>query len=157
MLKEKCIYYNPVQEGYYLVLSIGEDLVYGRRGDFEKTSNLEDWINQDGPGIRFKIDDIIINRDYIRNYYLDEKCLDQFELVRELSDEEFYLIEILTNSRYRFPATLIDINKYTGNEEILDIIRAHKDREKELKKLKKEIYDLEKELCISLCKFPCVN
>ena len=145
MLKEKCIYYNPIQEGYYLVLS-KSDMIYGRRGDYVKTSNLEDWINQDGPGIRFKIDDIIINKDYIRNYYLNEKCLEQFELVRELSDEEFYPIEILICSRYKWPETLIDINKFKDNEEVLDIVRVHRDRERELEKLKKEIYLLEKDL-----------
>jgi hypothetical protein len=149
-LKEKCIYYNPIQEGYYLVLAIDDKMIYGRRGDFVKTSNLEDWINQDGPGIQFKIDDIIINRDYIRNYYLNENCLDQFELVKELSDEEFYLMEILISSRYNFPTALIEVSKYIENDEILDILRAHKDREKELEKLKKEIHNLEQELYISI-------
>lgn len=144
-LKEKCIYYNPIQEGYYLVLSI-EGMVYGRRGDFVSTSNLEDWINQDGPGLRFKIDDIIINKDYILNYYLNEEYLDKFELVRELTDEEFYPMEILIHSRYEWPETLIDINKFKNNEEILDIVRAHRDRERELENLKREIYLLEKDL-----------
>ncbi len=144
-IKEKCIYYNPIQEGYYLVLSIG-DMIYGRRGDFVNTSDLEDWINQDGPGIRFKIDDIIINRDYIRNYYLDEECLDKFELVRELSDEEFYLIEIFTFSDYSWPEALIDINKFKDNEEVLDIVRTHKQIEEELAQLEKEIKYLEIDL-----------
>ena len=144
-LKEKCIYYNPIQEGYYLVLSVG-DMIYGRRGDLIKTSNLEDWINQDGPGIRFKIGDIIINKDYIRNYYLDEEYLDKFELVRELSDEEFYPIEILTYSNYKWPEALVEIDKIKDNSEIFDIVRAHKDREKELKILNKEIKALEVDL-----------
>ena len=121
-------------------------MVYGRRGDFVKTSDLEDWINQDGPGVRFKIGDIIIGKNYIRNYNLDEKCLEQFELVRELTEEEFYPIEILTFSNYNWPATLIDIDKIKDDEEVLDIVRAHKDREKELEKLNKEIKTLEIDL-----------
>ena len=59
-LKEKCIYYNPSKGGYYLVLSIS-DMIYGRCGDMINSTNLERWINQDGTGLRFKIDDIIIN------------------------------------------------------------------------------------------------
>lgn len=144
-LKEKCIYYNPIQEGYYLVLSIS-DMIYGRSGDYIKTSNLEDWINQDGPGLSFKIDDIIINIDYIRNYYLDDKSLDKFELVRELSDEEFDLIEILTFSDYRWPAAIIDIDKIKDNEEVLDLVRTHKQIEEELEHLEKEIKYLEIDL-----------
>lgn len=140
-LKEKCVYYNPIQEGYYLVLAIDDKMTYGRRGDYVKTSNLEDWINQDGPGISFKLDDIIINSDYIRNYYLDEKCLEQFELVRELSDEEFYPIEILINSRYNFPETLIDMNK--PKEELTNtIVEGIKKRELEVEKLTLEIRNL---------------
>lgn len=148
-LKEKCIYYNPIQEGYYLVLSIS-DMIYGRRGDYVKTSALEDWINQDGPGVKFKIGDIIIGKDYIRNYNLDEKCLEQFELVKELTDEEFYPIEILTFSNYGWPAALIDIDNIKDNEGVLDIVRAHKDREKELEKLNKEIKALEIDLYMAI-------
>lgn len=144
-LKEKCIYYNPIQEGYYLVLSIS-DMIYGRSGDYVKTSTLENWINQNGPGVRFKIRDIIINRNYIRNYNLNEECLEQFELVRELTDEEFYLIEILTFSNYNWPATLIDIDNIKNNKKVFNIIKAHKDKEKELEKLNKEIKILEIDL-----------
>ena len=54
-LKEKCIYYNPIQEGYYLVLASDKEMFYGRRGEYVKTSVLEDWINQDGSGVKFKI------------------------------------------------------------------------------------------------------
>ncbi len=144
-LKEKCIYYNPIQEGYYLVLAIDDKMIYGRRGDFVKTSNLEDWVNQDEPGIQFKIDDIIINRDYIRNYYLNENCLDQFELVKELTEEEFYPIEILINSRYNFPATLVDMNK-PKDKLVKAIVDGIKGRELEVTKLKLEICNLEQGL-----------
>lgn len=145
-LKEKCIYYNPIQKGYYLTYSIDKEMVYGRRGIYLETSNMEDWINRDGPGLVFKIRDIIICSDYIRNYFLDEKDLESFELIRELTDEEFYPIEILTYSDCQWPAALIDIDKIKDNEEVLDIVRAHKDREKELEKLNKEIKALEIDL-----------
>jgi hypothetical protein len=145
-LKEKCVYYNPIQEGYYLVLSIDKEMIYGRRGEYVNTSNLEDWINQDGPGVSFKIGDIIIGKDYIRNYYLNEKCLEQFKLIRELTDEEFYPIEILTFSDYRWPAAIIDIDKIKDNEEVFDIVRAHKSIEEELEKLNNEIKYLEVDL-----------
>ena len=144
-LKEKCIYYNPIQEGYYLVLSIS-DMIYGRRGDFVHTSNLENWINQDGPGVVFKIGDALICRDYIRNYHLHEECLEEFELVRELTDEEFYPMEILIHSCYKLPDTLIDIDKIKDNKEVLNIVRAHKSREEELMYMEKEIKDLEIDL-----------
>lgn len=150
MLKEKCIYYNPIQEGYYLVLSVGKDMIYGRRGDFVKTSNLEDWVNQDGPGVNFKIGDIIIGKGYIRNYYLNEKCLEQFDLVRELTDEEFYPIEIITYSGYLWPDALIDIDKIKDNEEVLDLVRTYKQKEEELEHLEKEIKYLEIDLYRSI-------
>ena len=146
MLKEKCIYYNPIREGYYLVTSLDNEMIYGRRGDYVNTSNLEDWINQAGPGIRFKIDDIIIARDYIINYALDEVFLEKFELVKELSDEEFSPMEILIHSRCNLSEALIDINKIKDNSEVLDIVRAYRDREKELTKLIKEIKNLELDL-----------
>ena len=144
--KEKCIYYNPTQGGYYLVLSCGKDMIYGRRGEYVNTSSLEDWINQDGPGVNFKIGDIIIGKDYIRNYYLNEKCLEQFELVRELTDEEFYPIEIITYSDYKWSEALIDIDKIKDNEEVLDLVRTYKQKEEELIRLEKEIKALEIDL-----------
>lgn len=147
-LKEKCIYYNPIQECYYLVLAIDDKMVYGRRGDFAKTSNLEDWINQDGPGVGFKIDDIIIYRDYIRNYYLDEECLDQFELVKELSDEEFYPIEILTFSRYNFPAQLIAVHEHMND--VVNLTELIKHKESEVAKINTQLRELEKQLYLTM-------
>ena len=145
LLKEKCIYYNPIQKGYYLVLGIDDELIYGRRGEYINTSNLEDWINQDGPGLCFKIDDIIICRDYIRNYYPNEKCLEQFELIKELSDEEFGLISILTNAKYSFPAILIDMTKCNNNF-IKTIVNNIDNRKLEVTKLNLEICNLERGL-----------
>ena len=141
-IKEKCIYYNPVQKGYYLAYSIDDEMVYGRRGEYVKTSNLERWINQNGPGLRFKIGDIIIDSDYIRNYFLNEKDLESFELVKELTDEEFSIIETLTYSDYCFPSTLADINKLVEQGDANVICQAIKDKEEKISKLESEIFIL---------------
>ena len=146
MLKENCIYYNPIQKGYYLTYSIDDEMVYGRRGIYLETSNLEEWINRDGPGLVFKIGDFIICSDYIRNYFLDEKDLESFELVRELTNEEFSIIEILIDSNYNFPPALIDIDKFKDNTDISIISLAIKDRKERIAKLKSEIYNLEEDL-----------
>ena len=147
-IKEKCIYYNPVKEGYYLVLSIDNKMIYGRTGGYSKASNLEEWISQDGPGIKFKINDIIINGNFIRNYYLDEKDLEHFELVKELTDKEFYPMDLLINSRYNFPHTLIDITNISDSvlEEAEDIFVAAYEKEEQLEQLKKDIGELEKKM-----------
>ena len=121
-------------------------MVYGRRGIYLETSNLENWINQDGPGLVFKIGDFIICSDYIRNYFLDEKDLVSFELIKELTDEEFSIIEILTYSNYKFPPALIDIDKLIEQGDINIICQAVKDREEKITKLKSEIFDLEQDL-----------
>lgn len=146
-LKEKCIYYNPVQEGYYLVLSVDDEMVYGRRGVYKKTSNLEDWISQGKWGFIFKIDDIIIDSNNIRNYYLDEECLEQFKLVKELSDEEFYPIEILSHTSYNLPTFLVDINKDRNTNLINAIVKDIKERELKIKQLNSEILNLTCGLC----------
>ena len=65
---------------------------------------------------------------------------------KELSDEEFSPMEILIHSRYNLSEALIDINKIKDNSEVLDIVRAHRDREKELTKLITEIKNLELDL-----------
>lgn len=145
-LKEKCIYYNPIQEGYYLVLS-KSDMVYGRSGDFAKSSNLENWIHQAGPGLKFKIDDIIINSDHIRNYYLNDKDLEKFELVKELTDEEFYPIEILSTSRYKYPSAIINI---PAKEDISELIESIKYDETEINRMNQHIKELEKQLYLSM-------
>lgn len=143
MLKEKCIYYNPSSRNYYLVLSVS-DMIYGRTGDLTNPTMLENWIQQDGTGLRFKIDNIIINSNYIRNYYLDDKCLDEFELVKELTDKEFYPIELLSYSRYNYPTTIIDIHKHMNS--VSKIIKALRCKQSKKEKLVKDICDLERKL-----------
>lgn len=146
-LKEKCIYYNPSKDGYYLVLSVS-DMIYGRYGDMATPNYLDEYMNQDGAGLRFKIDNIIINGDYIRNYYLNEKELDKFELAKELTDKEFYLIELLVSSCYKYPSVVIDVNKHKNNaSKIVNTIRR---KESKVEKLKKDIGALEKKLYVSV-------
>lgn len=146
-LKEKCIYYNPSKEGYYLVLSIS-DMIYGRYGDMVNPSYLDSYMNQDGTGLRLKIDDIIINSDYIRNYYLDEKDLDGFKLIRELTDEEFYPMELLISSHYKYPTVIIDVHKHMND--VSDIVKALQYKQSEKEKIEKDIRNLEEQLFVSM-------
>lgn len=147
-LKEKCIYYNPVQGGYYLALVVDNEMVYGRTGDFTKTSFLEDWINQNRHGLSFKIEDIIIHGDYIRNYYLNAEVLEKFELVKELTDKEFYLIESLIDSNYRHSSVIVDVHKHMND--VSKIVNAIKRKKLKVEKLEKDICDLEKSLYASV-------
>ena len=146
-LKEKCIYYNPSKEGYYLVLSVS-DMIYGRYGDIVNPSYLDSHMNQDGTGLRFKVDNIIINSDYIRNYELDEKNLDEFEFVKELTDKEFYLVESLIHSHYKYPSIVIDVNKHT--KDISKMVNTIKRKKSKVVKLEKDICNLEKKLYASV-------
>lgn len=147
-LKEKCIYYNPVQGGYYLALVVDNEMVYGRTGDFAKTSFLEDWINQNRHGLSFKIEDIIIHGDYIRNYYLNAEVLEKFELVKELTNKEFYLIESLIDSNYRHSSVIVDVHKHMND--VSKIVNAIKRKKLKVEKLEKDICDLEKSLYASV-------
>lgn len=139
-LKERCIYYNTTREGYYLVLSIS-NMVYGRYGKMFNPTYLEAYIHQNGTGLKIKIDNIIINRDYIRNYYLNEKELEDFELVKELTDEEFYLIDIFINSNLENIDGLIDIHKDKNVSKIVKGIRYTKS---EVAKLEHNILIMER-------------
>lgn len=147
-IKERCIYYNPVKDGYYLVLSADSEMIYGRYGEMENPSYLDSYLHQDGTGLRFKIDNIIINRDYLRNYYLDEKELDKFELIKELTDEEFYPIAILTRSCYKYPDVVIDVHNHMND--VSDIVCTVKNKKLEVEKLTKDIRNLEKKLFYSM-------
>lgn len=142
-LKEKCIYYNPLKDGYYLVLSISS-MIFGRYGEVGNPNYLDNYMNQSGSGLRFKIDDIIINMEYCRNYFLDDKELNKFVLVKELTDEEFYPMELLIHSHYRYPEGVIDIHKVMNN--VTGLVSILRKKKSELKKLEKEIGDLEKQL-----------
>ena len=70
-------------------------MVYGRYGDIEKPSYLDAYIDQGHTDLRFKIDNIIINRNSYRNYSLDDSQINDFKLVKELTDEEFYPMQLL--------------------------------------------------------------
>lgn len=146
-LKEKCIYYNSSKGSYYLVLSVS-DMVYGRYGEMENPNYLDSYMNQDGTGLRFKIDDIIINMEYYRNFYLDDKELEEFEFVKELTDEEFYPMELLIYSHYKYPDVVIDVHNHIND--VSDIVNTIKYKKSELEKLEKDICKLEKELFVAM-------
>lgn len=130
-----------------MVLSVS-DMIYGRYGDMLTPSYLDSYLNQDGTGLRFKIDNIIINGDYIRNYYLDEKELDKFELVKELTDKEFYLAESVICSNYKHPSVVVDVCKHMNNTS--KIVNAIKRKKSKVEKLEKDICNLEKKLYASM-------
>lgn len=146
-LKEKCIYYNSSKCSYYLVLSVS-DMIYGRYGEMENPNYLDIYMNQYGTGLKFKIDDIIIHMESYRNYYLDDKELDEFEFVRELMDEEFYPMEILIHSHYKYPEIIVDVHKHTDN--ISNLVHTIKRKKSEVEKLEKDICKLEKELFVAV-------
>ncbi len=153
MLKEKCIYYNPKKDGYYLVLSIDDKMIYGRTSDLGKPAFLDAYMNPVNDDLKFKIIDIIIiNSSNIRNYYHTDKEPQDFILVKELTDLEFNIIEILTTSRYRYKGAIIDVSKrpedIANNIEVL--IESIKQKESEVEKLKKEIKWAENKLFTSL-------
>lgn len=146
-LKEKCIYYNSSKGSYYLVLSVS-DMIYGRYGEMENPNYLDSYMNQDGTGLRFKIDDIIINMEYYRNFYLDDKELEEFEFIKELTDEEFYPMELLIHSHYKYPDIVIDVHNHI--DDVSDIVNTIKYKKSELEKLEKDICKLEKELFVAM-------
>lgn len=146
ILKEKCIYYNPKNKGYYLVLVV-KDMIYGRYGNMMSSNYLESYMNQE-TGLRFKIDDIVINMEYYRNYQLDDEEINDFVLVKELTDEEFYPISILINSNYRFPAIIIGIHKHM--KDVVDMVAQIKNKEAELLNLKREVHGLHKQLYLKM-------
>ena len=146
-LKEKCICYNSSKGGYYLVLSVS-DMIYGRYGEIANPNYLDTYMNQDGTGLKFKIDDIIIHMESYRNYCLDDKELAEFEFVRELTDEEFYPMELLIHSHYKYPEIIVDVHKHTDN--ISNLVHTIKYKKSEVEKLEKDICKLEKELFVAM-------
>lgn len=139
-MQEKCIYYNKELGYYYLVLSIGK-MIFGRRGEMINPSYLDAYMSQDD-GLKFKIGDIIIGKDWIRNFYLDVN-LDEFEFVRKLTDEEFDPIQLLIRSRYRFPSIIIDI---ADTKHLSRIVKTLKREHTKVANAQKKISILEKKL-----------
>lgn len=152
MIKEKCLYYNPIQKGYYLVMSKDEEMIYGLRGIYTTTFQLEDWINQDGSDICFKIGEALIFKDYIRNYFLEEEDLKSFELVKELTDKEFNIIETIAYSDFPFPPANIDVDKLTESTEVELLVRLVCDWKKEKVEIDKKIRTLEEALYLTIYK-----
>lgn len=119
-------------------------MVYGRYGDIEKPSYLDAYVDQSHTDLRFKIDNIIINRNSYRNYGLDDSQINDFKLVKELTDEEFYPMQLLIYSNYKFPRCIIDIEKVKNN--VTELVNLLRNKKEELRNLKKEIGTLEKSL-----------
>lgn len=125
-----------------MVLSVS-DMIRGRYGDITNPSYLDVCLNQ-STGVRFKIDNIIINREYYRNYHLDDSEINEFEFVRELTDEEFYPIELLIESNYKFPDCVIDIER--NDDDIYELVNLLRNKKEQLESLKREIGNLERNL-----------
>lgn len=152
MIKEKWLYYNPIQKGYYLVMSTDNEMIYGIRGVYTTTSKLEDWINQDGSDICFKVGEALIFRDFIRNYFLDEEDLKSFEPIKELTDKEFNIIETIAYSDFPFPPAVIDVDKLTESTEVELLVRLVCDWKKEKVEIDKKIRTLEEALYLTIYK-----
>lgn len=145
MLKEKCIYYNPKKDGYYLVLAIDNKMIYGRTSTLGNPSYLDMYMHEISGDIQFKIDNIIIDSNNIRNYCHTDKELQGFILIKELTDAEFDVIKIITSTHYKWPATIIDIEKLK-NINVTYFTTVIKQKEFEIDKLNKEIKSLQKDL-----------
>lgn len=152
LIKEKWLYYNPVQKGYYLVMATDKEMIYGIRGVYTTTSQLEDWINQDGSDICFKIGEVLIFKDYIRNYFLDEEDLKSFEPIKELTDKKYSIIETITYSDFPFPPAVIDVDQLAESTEIELLVRLIHDWKKEKVEIDKKIYTLEEALYLTIYK-----
>ena len=101
-LKERRIYYNNARNTYYFVLSVDGSFVYGRCGEILNPTFLDSYkIMSSKKGISFKIDDIIINSNYIKNYnyhYDDPRELDSFKFIKELSDKDYFIMKTFIGS-----------------------------------------------------------
>ena len=75
-----------------------------------------------------------ILRDYMS--FLNEQ--------KELTDEEFYPMQLLIYSTYKFPHCIIDIEKVKNN--VTELANLLRNKKEELRNLKKEIGTLEKSL-----------
>lgn len=146
-IKEKCIYYNNARNTYYLVLSAKKEdgLIYGRCGEILNPSFLDAYIIEgNSNGLIFKIGDVTINREHIRNYRFDDEELDSFTFVKELKDYEFNIIDTFVSSNYKFPNVTIDVEKY--NKEVDFMLSRITKKKAELCKLSQSVRLLERKL-----------
>jgi hypothetical protein len=114
-IKEKCIYYNNARNTYYLVLSAKKEdgLIYGICGEILNPSYLDVYLlGANSKGLVFKIGNITLNREHIRNYYFDDDELNSFTFIKELDCYKYNIIETLASSNYKFPDAVIDVEKY---------------------------------------------
>lgn len=146
-IKEKCIYYNNARNTYYLVLSAKKEdgLIYGRCGEILNPSFLDTYIiGGNSNGLIFKIGDVTINREHIRNYRFDDEELDSFTFIKELKDYEFNIIDTFVSSNYKFPNVTIDVEKY--NKEVDFMLSRITKKKAELCRLGQSVRLLERKL-----------
>lgn len=146
-IKEKCIYYNNARNTYYLVLSAKKEdgLIYGRCGEILNPSLLDIYIiGGNSNRLIFKIGDVTINREHIRNYRFDDEELDSFTFVKELKDYEFNIIDTFVSSNYKFPNVTIDVEKY--NKEVDFMLSRITKKKAELCRLGQSVRLLERKL-----------
>lgn len=127
-------------------MSTDEKMIYGIRGVYTTTSQLEDWVDPDGSNICFKIGKALMFKDFIRIYHLDEEDLESFEPIKELTDKEFSIIETIVYSNFPFPPAVIDVDKLTESIEIELLVRLVRDWKKEKAEIDKKIRTLEEAL-----------
>ena len=141
VMKEKCVYYDNNTKCYYLVVSKDDKMIYGRRGDMENPKYLDTYMGSASTdGLKYKInDDIVIYDDYIRNYRLDEKDLENFEFITELSDDEFNLFKVFTFSNFKFPNNTIDLKPSSSKfkDHIYNITKLKREIDESRNKLNK--------------------
>lgn len=129
-IKEKCIYYNNARNTYYLVLSAKKEdgLIYGICGEILNPSYLDVCLlGANSEGLAFKIGNITLNREHIRNYYFDDDELNSFTFIKELDCYKYNIIETLVSSNYKFPDAVIDVEKYDKDVDcILSKIQENK-------------------------------
>lgn len=143
-MKEKCIYYNPKKDYYYIVLSIS-DMIYGRRGYSEEPGFLKYSTSNTSAGLRFKVGNLIFDCENIRNYFFDEDELNDFVFVKELTDGAFSLIEVFSETRVAYPAITISTDE-SINSTTLGLIEQIKVKEAEKIKIQEELKKLERKL-----------
>lgn len=146
-IKEKCIYYNNARNTYYLVLSAKKEdgLIYGRCGEILNPSLLDAYLmGGNSNGLIFKIGNVTINREHIRNYSFDDEELNNFTFVKELKDYEFNIIDTFVSSNYKFPNVTINVEKY--NREVDFMLSKITGKKAELCKLSQSVRLLERKL-----------
>ena len=76
--------------------------------------------------------------------------MNNFELVRELTDDEFSLIYTLITSRKKYPDVIIDVNKHAA--ECRELISLISEKRSEMDKLERAVDQLERKFFYKMVK-----